>query len=155
MKQQRIAGQITDAGEIIEGATLAVFYPKRRNAFKGWIAMAQDDALDQLATAGLGAVTLRVLLLVLNRVDYDNLMSINQTELAEKLRKDRSAVSRAIAELVKIGVILKGPTVSGRPTYRLNPGFGWKGSAASHRKALTDKLRERGMSVIEGGQAAD
>jgi hypothetical protein len=39
-------------------------------------------------------------------------------------------------------------------TYRLNPNFGWKGSAKNHLKAIDSGLKERmkasNMSVVEG-----
>ena len=36
-------GSVMDTGEVMEGAVLGMFFPKRQNGFReGWIAMAQD-----------------------------------------------------------------------------------------------------------------
>jgi hypothetical protein len=38
--------------------------------------------------------------------------------------------------------------VGNSTTYRLNPAYGWKGSAKGHHEALKERMRVRGMSVV-------
>ena len=148
MPQIRL-GQVDMAtGEILEGATLAVFYPKRKNGFAdGWVAMAQN-AMMQLAKANLGAEAMRVLLMLLGRLDFENQLVVSQAELGRTLDMKASSVSRAVARLVQEGALLAGPRVGVNRTYTLNPHYGWKGSARGHQEALQARMKARGMSVV-------
>jgi hypothetical protein len=145
-------GQVDLAtGEILEGATLALFYPKRRNGFAtGWVAMAQDPLM-KLAQADLGDVARRVLFALLAKLDFENWLSISHADLGRQLGIKRPNISRAVARLIEEGVLLLGPRVGIKGTYRLNPAYGWKGSARGHQEALQERMRARGMSVVDGG----
>ncbi len=151
MAQIRL-GQVDMAtGEILEGATLAVFYPKRKNGFStGWVAMAQDPLM-KLAQADLGKESMRVLFAILAILDYENWISLSQAELGRHLNIKPSNMSRAIARLVSEGVLLAGPKIQTKRTFRLNPSYGWKGSAKGHQEALSERMKARGISVIDGG----
>lgn len=142
-------GQVDLAtGEILEGATLAVFYPKRKNGFStGWVAMSQEPMM-KLAQAGLGKETSSVLFAALAKLDFENWLTLNHAELGRELGMKRPNVSRAIARLIEEGVLLPGPKVHAKGTYSLNPHYGWKGSAKGHQQALQDRMRARGMSVV-------
>ena len=151
MAQIRVGSVDLATGELLEGATLAVFYPKRRNGFgTGWLAMAQEPLM-KLAQADLGKEAMRVLFAVLATLDYENWISINQAELGRQLGIKPSNMSRAVARLVTEGVLLAGPKVQAKGTYRLNPRYGWKGSAKGHHEALLERMKARGMSVVGEG----
>ena len=152
MGQVRVGQVDMSTGEIMEGAQLALVYPKRKNGFvDGWVAMAQDAML-QLAKLNLGNEASRVLFLVIAKLDFENWINLNQAALAAELGMQRTNFSRALRKLIDVGVVLAGPKVGRNGTYRLNPSFGWKGSARGHVDALRDRMKARGMSVIEGGQ---
>jgi hypothetical protein len=154
MPQMQVGQVDMQTGELLEGATLAVFYPKQKNGFQtGWLAMAQEPLM-ALAQADLGDQARRVLFAALARLDFENYMSLNQAELGRLLGMPASNVSRAITRLVEEGVIVMGPKLHNRGTYTLNPHYGWKGSAKGHHNALMDRMRSRGMSVIQGGGGA-
>jgi hypothetical protein len=154
MAQVRIGQVDLATGELLENATLAVFFPKRRNGFtEGWIAMAQD-ALMKLALAPIGDQARRVLLALLSMLDFENYLSVHQADLARKLGMKRPNVSRAIARLVEEGVLLPGPRIANRATHTLNPRYGWKGSARNHQDALSARMRARGLSVVGEGAAS-
>jgi hypothetical protein len=145
-------GQVDLAtGEILEGATLAVFYPKRKNGFThGWVAMAQEPLM-KLAQANLGKEAMQVLFAALAKLDFENWLSLSHSDLARELGLKRPNVSRAIARLIDEGVLIAGPKLHGRGTYTLNPQYGWKGSAKGHQQALLERMKARGLSVVEGG----
>ncbi len=151
MPQIRL-GQVDMAtGEILEGATLALFYPKRKNGFTtGWLAMAQEPLM-KLARADLGGEAMRVLFAALAKLDFENYLMLNQAELARELELKRGNVSRAVVRLIEEGVLLAGPRIGVNRTYTLNPSYGWKGSARNHQEALKERMRARGMSVVDGG----
>lgn len=152
MGQIRVGQVDMFTGEILEGASLAVIFPKRRNGFtQGWVAVAQGP-MAELAKLNLGNEASRVLFLVLANLDFENWINLNQAALAAELDMKRQNFSRAMSKLVDAGVILTGPKVSGHGTYRLNPAFGWKGSAKGHLDALQERMKARGLSVVEGGE---
>lgn len=148
MASKRFDQVDTETGEIL-GGFVAVIQPKRRNGFnRGWVAMSQQ-ALELLARMKR-LDDHRVMLMLLSRLDFENLIQISQSELAADLSMQRSHVNRAIKHLLEMGAILEGPKIGRSRSYRLNPAFGWKGSAKGHQEALQDRMRARGMTVIEG-----
>lgn len=154
MAQLRVGQVDLATGEILEGAALAVVYPKRKNGFQtGWVAVAQDPMLE-LAKANLGGEANRVLFYVLAKLDFDNWINLNQSAGADEIEMKRPNFARGLKKLVEIGVVLPGPKVGRNATFRLNPSYGWKGSAKGHNEALQARMRARGLSVVDGaGQA--
>ena len=148
MAQIRLGQVDLDTGEVLQDATLAVFYPKRKNGFQtGWVAMAQEPLL-KLAQADLGDQARRVLFALLAQLDFENLLAVNQAELGRVLSMKAPNVSRAVARLVDEKILLAGPRVQGRATFRLNPKYGWKGSARGHHEALMERMKAAGLSVV-------
>lgn len=134
--KRNIIGQMDDQGEVHEG--LAVIVTKRwKNGFySGWFAMGQE-AMMALAKSDLGLVARRVLDYLLAKLDFENRIIVKQSVLAKDLGLHPSNVNAAIRDLISEGVIGKLPD---HPAgcYRLNPNYGWKGSAKSHVVALKD-----------------
>lgn len=147
---QRTLNQIDiDTGEMMKDGFVAYVVPKRKNGFGArWFAMAQD-ALDVLAQF-TRVEDFRVLMALLKRLDYENLITANQAEISRELGIDRGNVNKAIKRLIKAGAVLEGPKVGTSRTYRLNPSFGWKGSAKNHQKALHERMKATGLKVIKG-----
>ena len=57
---KRVIGSVLDTGELMEGAVVGMFFPKRENGFKaGWIAMAQEPMM-KLAKSDLGAQEMKI-----------------------------------------------------------------------------------------------
>ena len=154
MGTKRLVGHIDASGVVHEGAVLALVVPKRQNGFyDGWVAMAQNAFL-ALAKSGLGLEARLVLDVLMSRLDFENWIHTPQSEVAEILAMKKQNVNRAMKDLEKVEVILRGPKAGRSFTYRLNPNFGWKGSAKNHLKAIDSGLKERmkasNMSVVEG-----
>ena len=76
-----------------------------------------------------------------NAFDYENLIQVNQAEVAEQVGMNRHNVNRSIKKLIELGVVLEGVKIGVSRSYRLNPNFGWKGSAKGHREALHEHLK--------------
>ena len=122
-------------GEVVEGF-VAYVVPKRKNGFqKGWMAMAQE-AMMMLAQSNLTGNDMKVMWAMLARLDYENLIQVNQAEVSEQVGMNRHNVNRSIKKLIELGVILEGVKIGISRSYRLNPNFGWKGSAKGHRGGL-------------------
>lgn len=147
--RQKVVGSVTEDGSVLEGGVLALIFPKRQNGFyNGWVAMSQD-AMFALANAGLGDEGNRVVWALLAKLDFENWIQINQAELAKAINLDRSNFNRAMKLIEKKGLVFRGPRVGKSVTFRLNPNFGWKGSAKNHNKALKEKMQSLGISVVK------
>lgn len=146
MSRKNIGQFDLDTGERIEGY-IAVLQPKTKNGFTRHFTMNQE-AIDIITKNLLGS-ELKVLLQLLKYLDYENLIQIHQKEIAEELEIDKSNLHRSIRSLIKLGVILKGPKIGKSCSYRLNPNFGWKGTAKNHRRALDDRMKKARMHVVE------
>lgn len=161
MGMKRLVGHIDSDGEIHEGSVLALVIPKRKNGFDRHFTMNQDallllakGKLLDATEANLGSDVYRVLFAVLSVVDYENWILFNQSEMAAAIGMQRQHFGRAMRKLEAIELLQRGPKSGRSVTYRLNPSFGWKGSAKNHVKAINSGLRERmkarNMSVVEG-----
>ena len=147
--QKSIVGHVDSNGEIHEGAALALVFLKRRNGFnEGWVAMAQP-ALMALATGDFGGETYRVLFAVISILDFENWIQLNQAEMANKIGIKRENFSRALRKLEDEKILIRGPKVSRSLTFRLNPNYGWKGSAKKHKEILKEKMDKLGISIVE------
>jgi hypothetical protein len=154
MGTQIRVGQVDmSTGELV-GAALAVVYPKRKNGFQtGWVAVAQDPMLE-LAKSDMGVEAWRVFAHLVGVLDFENWINLNQTAAAEQMGMKRPNYARGLRKLLEVGVVLPGPKVGRNATFRLNPQFGWKGSAKGHNEALAERMKARGMSVVKGGGQA-
>ena len=83
----------------------------------------------------------RVLFSLLEVLDYENLIQVNQAEIARDLGMQRQNVQRSIKRLMELGVILEGVKIGVSRSYRAQSSFGWKGSAKGHREALHEHLK--------------
>jgi hypothetical protein len=148
MKQIRTGQVDLSTGQMLEGAQLALIFPKRRNGFQeGWVAVAQGP-MKALARADLGDEARRVLFAILGDLDFENWININQSQLATEIGLERQNFGRGLKRLIAEEVVLEGPKVGRNGTYRLNPYFGWRGSAKGHVGALQERMKARGMSVV-------
>ncbi|MCR1342785.1 hypothetical protein [Acidithiobacillus ferrooxidans] len=113
-------------------------------------------ALDMLAASDLRGDDLRVLLALLGRLDFENLIQLEQVAIAERLGMQKPHVSRSIKRLIALGCLLEGPKIGRSRTYRLNPAYGWRGSSKGHHKALrtAEKAKAAGLTVHKGGKAS-
>ena len=155
MAEKRVSSVDLDTGEILEYSLVAV-QRKIPNGFAGgWLAMALD-ALDMLAASDLRGDDLRVLLALLGRLDFENLIQLEQVAIAERLGMQKPHVSRSIKRLIALGCLLEGPKIGRSRTYRLNPAYGWRGSSKNHHKALrtAEKAKAAGLTVHKGGKAS-
>ena len=136
-------------GEVVEGF-VAYVVPKRKNGFqKGWMAMAQEMMM--LAQSNLTGNDMKVMWAMLARLDYENLIQVNQAEVSEQVGMNRHNVNRSIKKLIELGVILEGVKIGISRSYRLNLTSGGK----AQPKAIGGSARAlEGYQVIRGAQGA-
>lgn len=120
-----------------EGYFIYVAHPKAKIKNVRWM-MTFQDSLEIIATdEDLTGQTLKVMLLLMGNLEFENYITIKQVSIAEKLKIDKADVSKAMKLLVNKSIILK--VKEGTTTgYKLNPNYGWKGKVES-----MDKEKER------------
>lgn len=141
MPERRIGGVDLETGELMDG--IFVWIGKRQKSPYGrhWLTINQHFLEEFAARNDVSGETLRVFLYLNARLDFDNLIQVPQTEIAEALKLQRPNVNRAMRWLEREGVILRGPKVGHSSTYRLNPMAGWKGKVRNLHDAQTRHLK--------------
>lgn len=153
--QKRLVQVDAFTGEIEDGF-VAYVAPKRRNGFvNGWVAMSQQKALIELAKADLGDEARRVLFVLLGHVEYENFIVVPQAAMASEIGLPKSNFSRAVSRLVAEGIIERGPKVGRMVSLRLNPAYGWKGTARNHVIALDQERKKRRAAPVKGSPIAE
>jgi hypothetical protein len=160
----KLATISTDNGEAVDG--IFVYCPKKHLSpftSKGFTVMSNDAAM-MLACADLDGVDLKVLWLLIAKLEMDNSILINQTELATQMGLKRQHFNRSINKLANQEIIIEGAKLGRLKSYRLNSHYGWRGSAENHAKALesdpiptplSDRMKQSGIkAVIDGGKEA-
>lgn len=146
-----------ETGEVMPHVVVAFSHKVPSGFSEGWVAMAQT-ALEMIAACDkLQGNDLRVFLAIVGRLDFQNLILIEQAEIAKKLGMHRPDVSKSIKRLVELDIIIEGPKLGRSKRYQLNPNYGWKGSTKKHHEALrtADKAKAKGFKVVKGGQMND
>lgn len=98
-----------------------------------------DGAL-HIATLGLTATELRVLLALIANMSFKNFVHVTQKALSDQLRIAASNVSAAIRRLTELGLVAKSPNPddTGRTLLRISLHLAWRGTAQEWSAALAD-----------------
>jgi predicted transcriptional regulator len=141
-------------GEKKEGYFVYIAYPKPKITGNRWI-MAFQDSLEIIAAdKDMTGQTLKVMLLLMGNLEFENYISIKQVAIAKKLEMDKSVVSKAMRLLVDKGIILKvkqGATAG----YKLNPHYGWKGKVSNRDKEIDRIVKQRVVDINQYRDAAE
>ena len=114
-------------GEVIDEGSL--IYVPQKVRIKGFF-MGMQDGFEYLAKSNLKSEALNVLLLLISRMDYENIIRVSQKEIGDVLGMKKQNVSRAMKTLRDAGVIDPGEFHA----VRLSPDIGWKGKVSNMRK---------------------
>ncbi len=102
----------------------------------------QDPIGDLAMDREMTGESLRLLLFLVSRMDFENYINISQMEISDALGIARSSICRAMKVLIAKDIVLvtgKGMT----KRYRLNPVYGWKGKARNYRD-YQERHRQQG-----------
>lgn len=102
------------------------FPKKSKNIITGWIDL-YPKAISEIAKLNLPNEQYRVFLKILGKVDFDNYLTISQTELSKELGMNQPSISRAIKGLCKLNIIIERPRSGLNKSYLLNPYIAYKG----------------------------
>ena len=117
-------------GEKKEGYFVYIAYPKPKITGNRWMMTFQDSLAIIATDDDMTGQTLKVMLLLMGNLEFENYITIKQVAIAKKLDIDKADVSKAMRLLVDKGIILKvkqGTTAG----YKLNPHYGWKGKVSN------------------------
>ena len=110
--------------------------------------MGMQDGFEYLAKERLNAEALNVLLILISRMDYENVIRISQKEIGDLLSMKKQNVSRAMKALREAGAIEPGEFHA----VQLSPDIGWKGKVQNLRKQQSkidrSHLRQKLQSVV-------
>lgn len=119
-----IGRPVIDNGRIV-GHLAIIPAKKERDPF---VKLYQTGATVALAkNRAATATTLRVYLVLLDRLRYDNAIAVSQREIAETLGIHRANVAKELKKLTALDVIERGEQIANVNTYRLNRDYAWKG----------------------------
>lgn len=142
----------TLTGEVLDGAQIGVFYPKRQVGYDGgWMALALKSLGDIAEDRTLNLTDHRVLGVLLSELDYENFLYIAQADVAVRLGVGRAAVNRSFKKLLDKRILLRGPKRGRVYTYGLNPRVGWRGQAQKGSQAL-QRAEQLKLTIVEGGR---
>lgn len=114
-----------------------------------FVMLTQAAVLDVAKRTDLTDGDLRLLLALLGRLNWENWLMLDITELATEIGRGRDKTSKGIKRLVDAGVLHRGPKAGRSWTYRLDPELGWKGHPAARPKAIAEARARWGKAELE------
>jgi DNA-binding transcriptional ArsR family regulator len=139
-----------ESGEVIEDGSLIYVPPKVR--IKGFF-MGMQLGFESMAKAKLKSEALKVMLLMLGRMDYENEVRLTQKQISEILSMKKQNVSRAMRALREAGVI---DAQDENRIVRFFPDFVWRGKVQklnATKKEIAKRKHEE--EVAEHHRKAD
>lgn len=128
-----------DTGELLPGGVL-VYVQHRAKIKEGWFMGFQAGFLELAKDTTIQGQPLRVLMALFAKLDFENFIAVSQADLGRDLGLRPERISEAVKRLKARGVILTGPKVGTAQTYRLNPGYAWKGNVKNLHQARREHL---------------
>jgi hypothetical protein len=141
MPSKRIGSVDLKTGELLDGVNVWVGRKIVSPYGRQWMQVNQDALAEIAADKDLGLEAWRVFAYLNARLDFENLIVVQQTEIAAALGMARQSVYRAMKLLAGKQIILRGPKIGNVSSYRLNPYYGWKGKVQNLTKARQERLR--------------
>jgi Firmicute plasmid replication protein (RepL) len=157
MGRKRIEQRDAETGEILGGVLTYFPPPRARNGFtEGWSAMARGAGTFFAQNRSfLGQEGLALILLLIDKLDFENHLVIDKIAIGLELGMARQNVQRSVRRLIELGALIEGPKNGHSRTYRLNPNFAWRGSGENHLKALAEYREQRMQAANISGVLED
>lgn len=124
---------------------------RRVNRLGGhWVATFQDGLSWMAKQEGMTGEQWRVFAYLVSKLDFDNYLKVQQKDIAEELRMQKSHVSRAMKGLAELDIISVGPMAGRSKTYRLNPRIAHRGARNYQQTIIEyDELKKRRDGAAE------
>lgn len=151
---KRIIQIDSDTGEELDG-TVVYFAPKRRIYPKGFITMSQEGLRAICGNGVIGKAELRLLLLLLSEMTYENLIPYTQSEFAKRHDLNKTVVNRCWNNLVVEDILLFYKKEGANKYYVVNSEYAWKGRWRNYRDTHDDLEIPAVKEFLEGVAADD
>lgn len=145
----------------VKGKKYHVLIPVAKKYRRDWVSMFLDS-LDVIAIdRGLTGYDMRVFLLLLSQLAFENYVTVPQSKIAKRLGIDKADVSKSMAKLVQKEIIFEGNKLGNIKTYRLNPNIGWRGDVVKFEQErqsypdLAELMRARNLLDEKRRQAEE
>ena len=109
-------------------------FPKKME----WTIVTREGLGNFLEDESLKGVDWRVLMTIIGNVEFENIITPNQTQLAKKLKISQGALSRSLKKLVEARAIIPIQKQRVQTQYRLNPSIGFKIASVDYRQLIDD-----------------
>ena len=129
----------TESGEVLDGGTM-IYVPSKLR-IKGFF-MADQKGFEELAKSGLTGEAFKVLMLLMARMDFENLIILSQKEIGETLQMKKQNVSRAVKLLRAKGFF----ELESNHVIHIATELGWKGKVQNRharQTALFNEIKNR------------
>ena len=103
-----------------------------------WTIVTREGLGNFLEDESLKGVDWRVLMTIIGNVEFENIITPNQTQLAKKLKISQGALSRSLKKLVEARAIIPIQKQGVQTQYRLNPSIGFKIASVDYRQLVDD-----------------
>ena len=107
-----------------------------------WTILTREGVENILSNESLKGVDWKVLLKLIGAVEFGNVITPNQTEIAKELGIGQASLSRALKKLVAAMAIIPIEKQGVQTQYRLNPLLGFKIASVDYRKLVHDWDRD-------------
>jgi len=107
-KSKEIINQLTNSIAKIEGKDVNIYTtsPKMQTT-NGFVMLFYEAVNEIIMNGSLGLTEIKVVFAICRIAEYGNLISLNQTKLAEYLKMDKGNLSKSINKLIKNNVLIK------------------------------------------------
>jgi hypothetical protein len=124
-----------ESGEVLDGGMPLIDRQKSKHYWGDYFVTLFQGSL-RAVVPKLSGEEARVLLYLASTIGIDNEWKVlNQREIAEEIEMHQPNVSRALKELARMNVVLKGARIGKGHAYSLNPHLGWRGNFKKHAPA--------------------
>lgn len=114
----------SNTGEEITNIALVV---PRKSKLTNWLRLFHRGTEIMAKDRDITSQTYRVFMYSISYIDYENRITVTQSQVAEALDMKRQHVSTQFRLLVKKGIFEEDKKYGSLKTYRLNTEIGWKG----------------------------
>ena len=128
-------------GELLNG--VLVYCGLKCNPYSGgWVMNSQEAFIIISQDKEMTRDALRVFMNICGKLNFENVIQVSQTKIAQEIDIDKYRVSKAIKLLIAKDILLQDSKIGRSFTYRLNPDYGWKGKVKNlneYRKEIEDQ----------------
>jgi len=115
----------------------------------GWYVCWQEATMILAKMKSLNLTDLRVLLVLQAKLDFENWVRMSYSDIGSEIDVARQNVAVSVKKLIRLNVLLVGPSTSNVSTYRLNPDLMWKGTM---KNAIKERRAAPKLTLLSGGK---